>query len=568
MWLLITAKEFAFGFRANEIGVLPSARRLVEPTWLPHDWYLQSDASYRHAFNLVLGTLIRWLGFVHAAYVGRLLAYAVVASALYSLFRTLRLRPWIGVLVLLLFLSNQGLVAGEWIVGGVETKTVAYACAIFSLSAFLRERYLLGFAVAGASISFHVLVGMYALFCALFAIVLNGPWRSQWRLSARRSWPLLVTGYFGWQTAGTQLVGQSDGRAQAAWNIYVLYRNPHHLVPSAWEGYGWIVLLSLATCLFAVVYALGRSRNAAFVAAYALGSVVLFLCGLGLYAAGEIAYLRFYWFRFPDVVVPLLTAILIGAAANACAAGRARVPLLASGHQAAVRRMLRRGGPVLMSVATVLTLGQAVHRLEKKHAQSLENTRAEHAIRPVLEWISEHTPEEAVFLVDPSVAEFYVHAQRAMFVAFKHVPRSVTDILEWHKRIVLCNGNRPTAARGFEALHELKENFYRLDEAAIRRLACEYGLDYYVGLADGTPSGVRVHSSGAYAVYELDCPDRDRARRSRGAQEGAHRRAADLASARREAVRMSGPWHTRAKPNDRSRCRRVDSKVREPFGAS
>jgi hypothetical protein len=507
IWLLITAREFAFGYHANEVSVLPCARHLFEPGWLANDWYLNSDASYREAFNFILGALIHRLGFEYAAHVGRLIAYLCVATALYAFFRTLRLPLWLGVLVLLGFLYKQGLVADEWIVGGVETKTFAYALAFLSLSAFLREQYLLGFASAGAAISFHALVGMYALFCTMVALLLNRPWRSQLRVYATRSWPLLVAGFFGWQAAIKHVVhGGADARK--AWDIYVLYRNPHHLVPSAWSGHGWMVLLILATCLFVAAYVRGRSRAVGFIAAYALGSVVLFLCGLGLYAVGETPSLRFYWFRFPDVMVPFMTLVLLAIAGNEFVEGRLSVPILTSEGQSTVRGIVRRAGPVLMVIATVVTLAQSLHRLEREHGRWKESRNDERTIRPVLEWIAENTPRDAVFLVDPSVSEFHVYAQRAMFVAFKHIPRSAPDILEWQKRIMLCNGNRPTARKGLGAIGELTANFYTLDEEAIRRIACPFGVTYYVGRPRQTLGFALVHTTSSYAVYKIDCHGR------------------------------------------------------------
>ncbi|MBC8490602.1 MAG: hypothetical protein H8D45_31690, partial [Bacteroidetes bacterium] len=254
IWLLIVAKVFTFSNTVNEIDVLPSAKQFVAPNWLSNDWYLNLDIGYRHVFNSILGTIVSWQGFQYGSYVARLLVYLLLAIAIYILFRTLCLKFSFGLLILLLFLGNQSLIAGEWIVGGVDTKTISYAFAILSFSFFLRKRYLLGFAFAGAATSFHILVGIYALFCILVATLLNKTWRLDWRRYIYNSWTFFITGFWGLQAIVKQLLADSKVDAAKAWAIYVNFRVPHHVLPSSWNGYLWIAKLTLATALFLTIY--------------------------------------------------------------------------------------------------------------------------------------------------------------------------------------------------------------------------------------------------------------------------------------------------------------------------
>ena len=169
--LLLVAR---FEFRqpgSNELDYLPLARQAVDPGWLPQDWYLNQPAGHHLAFDCTVGWLLRMFPFETAMFIGRMLAYLLFALALQALARALGLQGgWMG-LALLGFLPNQSLVAGEWMVGGLETKPFAYACCILAVAALLQGRLSFTFLLLGLTITFHVLVGLYATFCAIATLL-------------------------------------------------------------------------------------------------------------------------------------------------------------------------------------------------------------------------------------------------------------------------------------------------------------------------------------------------------------------------------------------------------------
>lgn len=502
VWLLITVKVFSFSYMPNEVDVLPSAKQFVEHDWLSNDWYLNLDIGYRHPFNLIAGTLVSWLGFEYGAYLGRLLIYLLLAIAIYIFFRTLRLRLSFGLLVLLLFLNRQSLVAGEWIVGGADTKTISYAFVILSFSFFFRKRYLLGFAFAGAAMFFHILVGSYAFFCIAVATLLNKTWRSEWRLLIYHSWPFFITGFLGLQAVVKQVFSDRNVDATRAWEIYVQFRVPHHLLPSVWQGKLWISKIVLATGLFLIMYFLSKSNVIRFVAAYAMGSVLLFLVGLAIYSWGEMHFLKYYWFRFADVMVPFMSAVLIILLLNDIGDGCLIIHALSHGFQSRIKTTLRHVAPIIFILATIVIIFQSLYQLHTEfkyfHQHNVEPRRS------TLEWISKNTPKQAIFLVDPTISDFYIYAQRAMLVSFKHSPQSAMDILEWYERIKLINGNRSPKKTGFNSQEELHNNFYYLDEDQIRQIANSYGISYYLGLPHQQLTFESVYSNSYSTVYKVN----------------------------------------------------------------
>lgn len=502
IWLLMIVDVFSFSSMGNEVDVLPSARQFVEPDWLPNDWYLNLDIGYRHLLNLTLGTLISRLGFEYGSYVGRLLVYFLLAVAMSFLFRTLRLRLLFGFLVLLLFLKHQSLIADEWIIGGVDTKTISYAFAILSFAFFFRKQYRMGFAFAGAAISFHILVGGYALYCIAVATLLNKDWRSEWRRYINHSWPLFITGYFGLQAIIKQLLPLGEIDATKAWEIYVKFRVPHHVLPVTWHGNLWIVKFVLATGLFLVMYFIGKSNSTRFVAAYALGSVSLFLLGLAIYFWGEMHLLRYYWFRFPDVMAPFMSAVFITLLLNDIDNGRLIIHALPHRFQPAIQTIVKCATSMTLILVTVVIVFQSLHRLQTEFNYSRQINTAPR--QSALEWISENTPKDAIFLVDPTMSDFYIYAQRAMFVSWRHSPQSAADILEWYKRIKLSNGNRYPNKSGFSSQKELRTNFYHLDDDQIRQIANSYRISFYLGLPHQQLTFERIYSNSCFTIYKVD----------------------------------------------------------------
>ena len=504
IFLLIVIKTLTTFYIPNEVDILPFARQFSDSNWLQNDWYLNLEFTYRNLFNIILGPLVSWLGFDIGKFVGRFLVYLFLAIAIYNFFKTIRLNFVIGLLVVFFFLDHQSIVAAEWIVQGVDTKTVAYSFVIFSWAALIRKRYLLAFACIGASTSFHPLVGVYAIYCSVLAILANKEWRDDWHILIKQSWPFFITGIFGIWTIIESQLQSSDVDSNRTWWIYTVYRHPHHLLPSSWHDEYWIIKLSLAIFLFGAVFTIGKSRALRFLAAYALASVSLFLIGLGIYALGEINLLRFYWFRFPDVIVPFMSLILFGIICKDF------LKVLENKFFSLPRIRTYSGKDLekrIRSIATfvaILVIFATASKSTFYRIKSEINDRS--STRDMELWIAKYTPKDSVFLINPKIDTFYVFAQRSVFVTFKHVPQSAPDIIEWYERIKLCNGGRPPVKTGVDSLDEIQSNFYNLDEGSIRKIAKSYGVDYYLGLLNQNLTFDLVHFDGDYALYKIDLP--------------------------------------------------------------
>lgn len=505
VWLVITAQVFG-KIVINEVDTLPAAKQFVQPDWLPNDWYLNLDIAYRRTFNLIMGPIISRFGHQFSAIFGRLLGYLLLAVAMYVFFRALRLRISLGILILLSYLTHQSLIAGEWIAGGVDTKTFAYCFALLSFSAFLSRHYLAGFLSAGAAMSFHVLIGLYAMFCLAVAIALNHKafWPDR-RTFLTKSWTVLVTGIFGIQAIVQQMLqNTNDINNIQAWKIYVEYRVPHHVNPGAWVGERWKYELLFDTCLFLLIYLLGQGGAKRFLSAYALGGIILFAVGLTTYALGYTHLLRFYWFRYPDTMIRLTSVVLIALLLNDVMNGQTPLRLPVKTHIPGLQTWLRRGLQVLAPSLAALTILISGFQLITTSRSPVWVTRhGGENTQTMFEWIKRNTPKDAVFLIDPMLDTFYIYAQRAMFVSFRHSPSSAVDILEWYDRIILCNGGTAPKTSGLLSWKEIQPNFYHLDEGSIQQIAKAYGISYYIGKTGQPLPFERVYRTGDLTLFKV-----------------------------------------------------------------
>jgi hypothetical protein len=501
LWMVIFAQVFSFNrFIGNELDVLAFARQFFDRSWLPNDWYLNLDIGYRQVFNYLLGFAIDRYGFLNGAYIGRITGYLVLAIALFIFFRSISLRFFLGLIVVILFLENQSLVAGEWIAGGADTKTFAYAFALLAFSFMLKKQYRLGFVFAGAALSAHVLVGIYALFCLTAGLLLTaGGWKESFKELIRKSWPFFITGIFGLLAIVQHLLPENGIDQNQAWKIYVEFRLPHHLQPSAWQGETWIYQLVLAAAGFLVVYLFVKDRATRFTAAFALGSVILFCSGLIISALGLTSWLRFYWFRFADVMIPFLGLVVIASLLNLVANLKVADYPKIERYFHWIQPVLKYGLPLLFMVWALFLSRDLRGYLMGKYRRGMNRTPPNS--QAALEWIERNTPQDAIVLMDPFMNESYVYANRARFVSFNHAPQSAADILEWYQRLTYINDNLPPPIPVDKG--SLKENFYLLDPGQIEELAARYRLDYYLGRAGQQLPFEQVFQDEQFTLFKL-----------------------------------------------------------------
>ncbi len=490
----------------NEFTVLVYAKHFVDPSWIKKDWFLNLTIPYRYLFSSFSGLMALKMSIYMVEITGRIITFVILAYIFQRFARTFRMPWYLVICFLALFLAYPSVVAQEWIIGGFETKPFAYICLFLSLIYLIEKKYYRSFFFSGLALSFHILVGFYGSCCILGTFLINREHSFMNLKSMVRSIVLyVVPGSLGIYTIISVLAKSSNVDKKLAGLIYVTLRVPHHTLPSFWVkyrgGYSWVFALSAFLIFLLAVYLRKKSRKYRILTGFTLCSSIFFFIGLLIFGLNKLYLLKYYWFRLPDAILPLFSFFLFFALIGELI--RKNYINFLNINFTALPQIIRILGIsaaltlFVFAAGSFITTATAIHR-DFNH---FRYDTPDKELRKAMLWIRKNTSRDSTFLISPFIPSFYVVAQRAIFVSFKHVPASDYNILKWYKRLLLCNNNKNLSGEGFKGQSDAE--FYNLNENYIRKLARTYHLDYYLGKAGKPLSFSRVYENASYALYKI-----------------------------------------------------------------
>jgi hypothetical protein len=518
----------------NEAHYLTKARHAADPGWCEDDFFLSTGDAHVVFFQLV-GPLAAARPLDEVAWVGRLLGWLLLAVgmrqvAAVMLDRTPGSERWrgagwnvvaAGLFSLLVRLTPA---SGEWVIGGFESKVVAWAGVLLATAAVAAGRFGWAWVASGAAAAVHPVVGGWAIAevaCVGFGRLCVGVSRGIRGESPPENEPagsgLLIRGLIGlgvgaalaalgvWPALMLSQGVEPSVVAEAA-RIQVAERLPHHLLPERFQQ-THVVAHLLTVGLMIVTWAAVRpSPRAGRLVGMGIASLAISATGLLIAAlrpldpAAADQLLRFYWFRSADGIVPLVAAVLV-------------VDWLRWGEASnAVRSPQRKGAVVAAMTLLVAVLGwdlasQREHWPAEGDAAICRGDRHVDAVawRETCGWIQENTSADAVFLTPRGAATFTWWAERAEVVSWKNMPQDPESVVAWRQRIFDL-----FSPEGGDSLQGLERSTAALGEERVNRVAAVYGADYIVvpqkvveKQGEPLPSHERVHENEGYAVYRL-----------------------------------------------------------------
>jgi hypothetical protein len=490
----------------NEQDILPLAKQAVHRAWLPLDWTLNLPSGYRLLFNLIFGFMSLFLSLPAVSVLGRLILFALFGLLFQEIARLLDMKASAIVPFLFLYLRYDHITAGEWIFRGLETKPFAYLSILFALVFLLRRKYFRFFLFLGLAISFHVLVGAYAVLSVLAAIALNyRRFKPDLPLLLKNGYIFLVSGSFGIFAAAQNFVLSRNLGPNAVGDIVVGIRAPAIASPVFWQS-KWLLKLILTAGFLLATAVLSKRKEVRFISTFALSSLTFFAVGLAAYHSGKGHLLKFFWFRFPDVILPFFSFLLFFVVLSHALYGqlfkREKFQSLIARSRRPVELALV-GATTLALLSGVVRSYHAIGKIIQHRGHICADSGLDPDLRNALGWIRTNTSRESVFLADPVIDKFRIVTERAEFVSFKLYPVVEVYVPEWYRRIVACNNDRDLSAFSADPEATISRNFYSLDENVIKRLAGEYRLDYYIGRAGKKFGFPKVFENRVYALYDL-----------------------------------------------------------------
>lgn len=492
----------------NESHYLTKAKHDWDGQFAPGDLFLESHNSHFLA-GAVAGMAAWFLPLTGVAWLGRLVSWAFMAWAWLRLRRSLGLSIFFSPLTLASWIlgTHFGHWAGEWAVGGFEAKSLAYPCVLLGIAAAVDGRFSKAWIWLGAAVAWHPVVGGWAGLAVGLLWLLHGGLRRE--LRQQLPWLLAGTaiGLVGVIPAMSGLSGPDVIGNVSAAQVHVYYRLPHHLAPQLFapERHG-AALLSLVVLILVTWLHWRRppgERKARATRVLKIGWLAVAFAVIGLLidltlslTRPDIAakLLRFYWFRWADVAVPLSVAISLWSWLNA------RWEFSRSGQKADVANgesepdadnlelnaVADLGGRGLVTVVLVLAIGLDVLGLAmvvRQHAR----TEIPPADRLVVEsvgpysaqssryvdwlavtgWIRQNTPSDSLWFTPKYQQTFKWHAGRAEVYCWKDVPQDNRSVIEWFQRVQRCMPPRDRFG-----------NFRDWTTEQLLELSAEYGFEW------------------------------------------------------------------------------------------
>ena len=448
----------------NESHYLTKAKHFYDSGYCSGDLFLGS--SYSHwLFYASTGWLTRFMSLASFAWVGRIIVWIATAFAWQRLSYQVVPTRWCSILSAMFFLllNDRFHMAGEWVVGGLEAKSVATVFVIFALGQLAKRDWKTVWPLLGVASAFHALVGGWCVIACGIAWwmteVCRGTTLPSLTYLRKQIRPQVVPLVIG---GGIALVGvlppliadwnTPNGIAREAHFIYVHERLSHHLWFGAFSVSHVARFVLITVFWFGLYRWMGNSRqvrSSVFDAKFkplkyfGVGSLLISFAGLLLCGAADSAsfdwlnlegLLRFYWFRLSDFAIPLTTSL--------AATFLLRRWLVNPRDQS--RRMAA-------AVATSCIVVAALLMIVERHQSGIPN--ADRAALPrydddpeltqktyddwrsVCNWIRANTPPDAVFITPDQQQTFKWYAQRTEIVCWKDVPQDAASMTQWWERV-------------------------------------------------------------------------------------------------------------------------------------
>ncbi len=460
---------------------------------VPNDPFLQS-ADAHWTFYYTIGWLSLWLEPEVFVWVGRLFTWLLLAWGWQQLGRATVARWGAAALAAAIFACVQERfhMAGEWVIGGLEAKGLAFAFLWFALASMIRGHWGRALLLLGAATAFHVLVGGWAVIAAACYWVSLG---SERPLLAKLRFPLvgmIVLALPGLIPALTLDWGADAETIRWARTIY-LFRLGHHLslirIPP--DYFYRFVLLVICWALVEQLAPERQRRQAlrrftiASCGFACVGAMLSLLEWINMPVAASV--LRYYWFRLADVMVPV--AFAVGGT------------MLAVGSP--VKENWRLKVPVFLAIfLTSFHLAGCIwQRFSPGIPRGDQDRVADYeAWRDVCRWIetSPAIPRDSRFLTPRMAQTFKWYAKRPEVVNWKDIPQDARAIVQWWQALCEVHAYRDLTGelRWYTSLAQSGTEH-------VREVALRYGAHFAVTVSWPPLELPVLYRNKVYVVYRI-----------------------------------------------------------------
>ena len=360
--------------------------------------------------------------------------------------------------------------AGEWVVGGCESKGIAYALIFAGLALAIRQRWTLAWTLLGVAAAFHVVTGIWVIVCVAMVSYVIDCWKSKdkrtlgrWLEMHGMGWAFCMVGVIVGAVPAIAIDWGTDPVLASESAVKQVYtRLGHHLAPTRFSWVRWQDFAILLSCAGTALWMAMRSKwQAPTASSRGSGDTMSFPRGLQLvigwglfgFAVAMIGllidlalgrafpkfaskFLRFYLFRWNDVALPML----LGGLLVSFAYGRlvfTRSPMVARWVALAgvvIPGLILLGYRYEANLNEAIPAGDKAHFVAKSDSEEDQLKQFKDWLR-VCAWIRANSDTESLWLTPRRQQSFKWHTGRPELACWKDAPQNAESLVEWSQRL-------------------------------------------------------------------------------------------------------------------------------------
>ena len=438
IFILIVINKFIPVISGNQEQYLGQAKQFFDPEWIPGSFSLSEPTGPRFLFDYLFGFLLSLFDFRSVALVGTLINMFLLSFPLARLSEKfslsgLKLALW-WEFILLSSVGFGAFFAGEWFIGEIEPKTIAYIGVLWGLVFYLEEKYIKTSIAFGLGALFHPLGAGWTF----AAVILNELYYKNFKMCLKMAgiFILINAPLVAYYLPGVLLSGPKTVEGIPTSWVYTYFRVPNHTAPFATiENFRekflpGIIELGIFVIFFG--WARKREQNPCYkkLINYVLINTVLLSFFLVVaYFDTKGSFLKFYLFRSASTLQLLAYLLLFGMVWKAI-------------ENSSRNKKYDKAIMAILCVVAVVNLSKDIKR---NFVEATEDSIEMNEKLEDLYAFARSTPEGTVFAVselDPDkpggmLDSFPRHTERDIYLNLKFLPSDATKLAEWYRRYLV-----------------------------------------------------------------------------------------------------------------------------------
>lgn len=247
--IVISCNFLTDQLHTNEEHYFALAKQFYDSDWMPWSFSFNEWPGSRLLYQYIAGFFLHYLSFEQTAFFGKLLTFILISYPLSLIIKKVRLSNlYFFFLFQLVFVFHQYYFSHEWMIGGFESKTLAYPFILLSFYYVLINKWFKSVLFVAIATYFHLLLGgWFSLIILIYYLVRHRNLKKP--IVYALVYVLLILPIFLYILKGTlKIPGEVNG---ISYDYLIAYfRNPGHAaIFSSLHAFFYIHLPGILLCI-------------------------------------------------------------------------------------------------------------------------------------------------------------------------------------------------------------------------------------------------------------------------------------------------------------------------------